>query len=488
VPTPPQRATLRRKTIAWRLAVAIGALFVVMGVGAAACLWAIFDIHGRLHTLKKDEEQARSVVLLANEVRDQYAHVAHAIVIGDDSHEAMFRDSTARLQSLAETARAHPALGEAAEIDQILKSSTEMERIFRTEILPLVKARDHLALVSRHERVLQLASSAEQRADALAHRVEAAMDDLTAHVRAAQHGVILMAMGALLLALLAAPLLGIYLYRTIARPTAALSEAAARVGRGDLDTPIIVERNDELGQLAQRFNEMMQSTKEHQRRLLQSERLVGLASMSAAIAHELNNPLGIILGHVKLLRRRNPAVEPTVLEAIEQEADRCHQVIEGLLELTRGAVIHKAPVNLRTLTEEAVSSLRVNGDSSQASIEVRGHATASGDGAKLRQVLTNLLKNALEASGPRGRVVVSIEEPTASLATVEVRDTGKGVPPTTQDRLFEPFFTTKATGSGLGLAISRAIARARGGDVVLVSSGDQGTAFRLTVQAEGAAV
>jgi len=113
VPTPPQRATLRRQTIAWRLAVAIGALFVVMGVGATACLWAIFDIHGRLHTLKKDEEQARSVVLLANEVRDQYAHVAHAIVIGDDSHEAMFRDSTARLQSLAETARAHPALGEA---------------------------------------------------------------------------------------------------------------------------------------------------------------------------------------------------------------------------------------------------------------------------------------------------------------------------------------------------------------------------------------
>ena len=111
MPTLTERATIRPRTIAWRLAAALGAVFVVMGVGAAACLWAIFDIHGRLHTLKKDEEQARSVVLLANEVRDQYAHVAHAIVIGDDSHEAMFRDSTARLQSLAETARAHPALG-----------------------------------------------------------------------------------------------------------------------------------------------------------------------------------------------------------------------------------------------------------------------------------------------------------------------------------------------------------------------------------------
>jgi two-component system, NtrC family, sensor kinase len=485
VPTLAERATLKRRTIAWRLAAAIGAVFVVVGLGAAACLWAIFDIHERLHTLKADDEQARSVVLLANAVRDQYAHVAHAIVIGDDSHEQLFRDSTARLQSLAEKARAHPALDAAADVDRILDSSTEMERIFRIEILPLVKARDHATLVSRHERVLELAFSAQQRADALAERVEGAMDDLTAHVGAAQHGVIRIAIGALLLALLATPLVGIYLYRTIARPIATLSDAAARVGRCDLDTQIVIERNDELGQLSQRFNEMMQSMKEHQKRLLQSERVVGLASMSAGIAHELNNPLGVILGHVKLLRRRNAAIEPAVLAAIEQEAERCHEVIEGLLELTRGAVIDKGPVDLRKLTEDAVGSLRLNGASSRASIEVQGTVTASGDASKLRQVLTNLLRNAFEASGPEGHVIVSIDRPTASLASVDVRDTGTGMSATTQERLFEPFFTTKATGSGLGLAISRAIARAHGGDVVLVSTGDDGTAFRLTVQAEG---
>src|SRR5262245_36355066 len=215
-----------------------------MGLGAVACLWAIFDIHGRLHTLKKDEEQARSVVLLANAVRDQYAHVAHTIVIGDDSHEPLFREATARLQSLAEKARAHPALDEGDDIDRLLDSSTEMERIFRSEILPLVKARDQATLVSRHERILELAFAAQQRADALAGKVEGAMDDLTAHVRAAQHRVIRIAIGALLLALLAAPLVGIYLYGMIARPIATLSDAAARVGRCDLDTQIIVQRKD----------------------------------------------------------------------------------------------------------------------------------------------------------------------------------------------------------------------------------------------------
>src|SRR5262245_47623199 len=171
-----------------------------MGLGAVACLWAIFDIHGRLHTLKRDEEQARSVVMLANAVRDQYAHVAHTIVIGDDSHEQLFRNSTARLQALAAKARAHPALGAGDEIDRILRSSSEMETIFRTEILPVVKAGDRATLISRHERVLELAFSAQRRADALAGKVEGTMDDLTAHVRATQHDVIRIAISALVLA------------------------------------------------------------------------------------------------------------------------------------------------------------------------------------------------------------------------------------------------------------------------------------------------
>ena len=204
--TSSERATNRRGTIAWRLAVALGAVFVVVGLGAVACLWAIFDIHGRLHTLKKDEEQARGVVLLASAVRDQYAHVAHTIITGDDSHETLFRDSTARLQSLAETVRNHPALDAGDEVDRILRSSTEMERIFKGEILPLVKAGDHATLVSRHEKILELAFVAQQQADALVRQVEAVMDDLTRHVRATQHDVIRIAIGALLLALLTAPL------------------------------------------------------------------------------------------------------------------------------------------------------------------------------------------------------------------------------------------------------------------------------------------
>ena len=295
---------------------------------------------------------------------------------------------------------------------------------------------------------------------------------------------ILLTIVAHVIALLTALIVGLYLYRTIARPIATLSAAASRMGAGDLESEIAIERDDELGRLSSRFNEMMRSMKEHQKKLLQAERLVGLASMSAGIAHELNNPIGVILGYAKLLRRRTGAVDPKMLAAIEEEAERCHQVIEGLLELTRGGVLHTAPVDLRALADQVVGRLRVKGAALNVTIEIHGHATVQGDESKLSQVLTNLLDNAIEACGAQGRVVVLIDEPSPGAGGVEVHDTGAGITPAARDRIFEPFFSTKATGSGLGLAISRAIARAHGGDVVVMSTTERGTTFRLTLPAK----
>ena len=224
--------------------------------------------------------------------------------------------------------------------------------------------------------------------------------------------------------------------------------------------------------------------KEHQKKLLQAERLVGLASMSAGIAHELNNPIGVILGYAKLLRRRadptDPA-DPKVLAAIEEEAERCQQVIEGLLELTRGGVLHTARVDIRALVDDVVGRLRIKGAAPDVAIEVHGHAIAQGDESKLRQILTNLVGNAFEACGTHGRVVILVDDPRPEIVTVEITDTGAGINPTVRDRIFEPFFTTKPTGTGLGLAISRAIARAHEGDVVVASTGERGTTFRLTL-------
>jgi signal transduction histidine kinase len=481
VPSPAAGPKLNRQSIAWRLALALGAVLLLIGIVSVSCLWALFDIHHRLHALKQEEDEVRNVVRLASAVRDQYAHVAHTIVIENESHVPLFREATRHLNALVSEVRAQPRARGAPEIDHIVEASREIERLFDAQILPAIREGDRDAVTARHERILQLAMSAQEQAEILAGRSEASMEDLNRHVRATQHGAILFTVIAHLIALVSAVFIGVYVYRTMARPIARLSAAAARVGAGDLDTQIAVEREDELGLLSRRFNEMTGAVKEHQQKLLQTERLMGLASMSAGIAHELNNPIGVILGYAKLLRRRGAAGDEKVLAAIEEEAERCRQVIEGLAELTRGGVLHTVPVDIRTLVDDVVAALRVKGVAPGISIEIHGSGTAEVDEAKVRQVVTNLIANAVEACGKEGRVVLLVDELSLGVTSVEVHDTGSGLTPAARERIFEPFFTTKAAGSGLGLAIARAIARAHGGEVALVSTTDRGTIFRLTV-------
>ena len=477
----PAAPELNRQSIAWRLAIALGAVLLLIGVASASSLWGLFDIHDRLHALKQEEDEVRNVVRLASAVRDQYAHVAHTIILGNESHMPLFREATEHLNELVTAVRAQRRTKGAPEIDRIIEASREIERLFNSEILPGIRAGDRAEVAARHERILQLAMSAQDQAESLGRHAESSMEDLNRHVRATQHGAILFTIIAHLVALVTAVLAGVYLYRTIARPIARLSAAAARVSAGDLDTQIAVEREDELGLLSRRFNEMTGAVKEHQQKLLQTERLMGLASMSASIAHELNNPIGVILGYAKLLRRRGGIDGEKTLAAIEEEAERCRQVIEGLLDLTRGGVLHAQPMNVRTLIDDIVGALRVKGIPAGIAVEIHGQGAAEGDAAKVRQALTNLIANAIEACGTTGRVVLLIDESSPRVVSVEVHDTGGGLTATARERVFEPFFTTKPTGSGLGLAIARAIARAHGGDVTIVSTTDRGTIFRLTV-------
>jgi signal transduction histidine kinase len=438
------------------------------------------DIHARLHAVKQDEQKARTIVRLASAIRDQYAHVAHTIILGNDSHADLFRHSSRDVDALSASVRAQAGLpGAAARIDSILVASKEIERLFETQVLPHVRAGGRAGLVAEHDRILHLAFQAQGDADQLAKLAEAAMDDLSRHVRATQHGAILLTMVAHGLALITAALVGVYVYRSIARPIATLSAAAERIGGGDLETAIAVEREDELGQLAHRFNQMAHSVREHQAELLRTEKLAGLGRVATGIAHELNNPIAVILGYAKLLRRRGDPADPKVLAAIEEEAERCREVIDGLLELTRGSVLHKRTVDLRPLVEDVAQGLKVARGAS-VNLRVSGDARLSADETKIRQVLTNLIANAIDAGGSDGSVAVSIREAPGRVE-VAVTDSGTGIPADARDRIFEPFFTTKPAGTGLGLAISRAIAKAHGGDLALATDGSPGATFTLTL-------
>jgi signal transduction histidine kinase len=138
-------------------------------------------------------------------------------------------------------------------------------------------------------------------------------------------------------------------------------------------------------------------------------------------------------------------------------------------------------VDLRELCEEVVERLRESEALEGITVTVEGHGTAEGNPGKLRQVVTNLIKNAVEAAAPRGSVRIETEA-SPDWVKVSVADSGPGIPPEAKEHLFEPFFTTKPHGTGLGLAVSQAIAQAHGGSIEVKRSPSGGALFTLRLR------
>jgi signal transduction histidine kinase len=272
---------------------------------------------------------------------------------------------------------------------------------------------------------------------------------------------------------------GLYLARGIARPLALVGEVAARISRGDLRARIVPRGPSELTALGVELNAMAAALEHHQERLLRSEKLAGLGRLAAGVAHEINNPLQVMLGYLALHRGKVPGELGADLARVEREASRCREIVEGLLQLSRPAVMAPPePVDLRQLADEVAEAIRVT--TPGVRLRVRGAGRALGSAPRLRQVILNLVKNAAEAAGPSGVVEIEVGGEGAT-ASVVVTDSGPGIPPSVRGRVFEPFFTTKPGGTGLGLALARAIAQAHGGDVELEDT-PAGARFCLRAQ------
>jgi signal transduction histidine kinase len=212
--------------------------------------------------------------------------------------------------------------------------------------------------------------------------------------------------------------------------------------------------------------------------LFHSVRLTAIGEISAQIAHDLRNPLGVIRNAAYLLRRRLGDAgwrEAEILDLIEREVAHCDGIIRNLLEVARPKEPVKRELVLDDLVHEAFArlhapegvTLRYRAEEAPFRIHV--------DPVHWGQVLDNLLANALEAVGDAGEIeVVAARRPGRD--DVVVRDSGPGVPPELRQRIFELLFTTRAKGTGLGLAICRQIVEAHGGTIAVddVAAGDVG--------------
>lgn len=236
--------------------------------------------------------------------------------------------------------------------------------------------------------------------------------------------------------------------------------------------------------------------RENQNYLLQHERLVDMGKLATTVAHEIKTPLVAIGGFARraLKKIESPTHRPVrELEIIIREVQRLERITAEILDYSKEVQLRLEPVDLQATLDDAIEV--VEGRINQAGIEITRHYSDTpieilADARRVKQVVLNLLENAIEAMSPNdgqtpsgGKVTLSTKM-TDRFAVVECRDNGPGISPELIEQVFAPFFTTKPTGSGLGLTVSRRIISDHGGRITIDTPESGGTRFTIELPRE----
>ena len=273
-------------------------------------------------------------------------------------------------------------------------------------------------------------------------------------------------------------------------------EAQTEVGRRYLISIHTIKRpNGKIASVASwkdvtRLSEM-------QEQLARSRRLGSVGQLAAGVAHEINNPLAAIATCAEAITRdlrRDESLHevaaqhqwPYYLDEIVRQVMRCKDITRGLLDLTQQRQAKRALCDINAIARQCAKGVLQQSDTSRAEFEIsldENIGEVATDAAMVRQVLDNLLSNAVDALGEKGgRVTISTARE-GERAVIEVADTGHGIPADLVSRVFDPFMSTKGPGKnyGLGLAICAALAESLGGALTVASKEGEGSSFRLWI-------
>lgn len=226
-----------------------------------------------------------------------------------------------------------------------------------------------------------------------------------------------------------------------------------------------------------------------QEALMQSEKLASMGQLAAGVAHEVNNPLAVVLMYAHILLDECPAGTPSRedLETIVREADRCKKIVAGLLNFARQNRVLRQPRDMRELVRHAMKVVPAPPNINVHTVNDLEDPEALVDGDQMLQVLTNLISNAFQAMQDGGSLMIEMSGDEENVQ-IKVSDTGHGIAPENKKKIFEPFFTTKPLGKGvgLGLAVTYGIVKMHRGDIRVESNADPsvgptGTTFILTI-------
>ena len=275
--------------------------------------------------------------------------------------------------------------------------------------------------------------------------------------------------------------------RVMTEPISRMMEVIRRVKQGRLDETMAVETNDELGELATAFNRMtkiIKHNKELEANLAQQGKMASLGVLSSGVAHEINNPLGVILGYAAYIEKKLAPEDPNYkfIHEIKRESKRCKKIVQDLLSYARTPQPVLEPTDLNELLEQIVDFAANHTDMHHVTVQKEFNEQLPEvmvDGDQLRQVAINLILNAGAAMQKGGKLVVSTEIGEDDCVSLKFTDNGAGIPQEHMEKIFEPFFTTKVKGTGLGLAITRQIVEQHHGKIGIVSEIGCGTTVEV---------
>ena len=286
--------------------------------------------------------------------------------------------------------------------------------------------------------------------------------------------------------------------RLIGDPIEALLGAMRAVQAGEARARVTVRGRDEFAQLAEQFNTMVSKVegarreveRAHQAEMGRAAQLATVGELAASLAHEIKNPLAGIQGAVQILRDQAGAGDPhrEIYEAILQQVDRLGHTLRELLDFARPMPPQFALAAVNDIVDRVASLVGTDPASAHSTLTkdlADDLPPVRLDEAQISQVLLNIMLNAVQVMPDGGQVTVRTRRDGLDHVTVEVADTGPGIPPDVLPRIFKPFFTTKHKGSGLGLAICDRIVRDHGGTLAVANGEPSGARFSVRLPIGG---
>lgn len=302
------------------------------------------------------------------------------------------------------------------------------------------------------------------------------------------------------------------LWKLVSVPLSMLTHGMERVAAGELDYVVEIKTKDEIGELAKAFNAMTadlsiakkeliewgttlekkvekktEEIRKAQAQLVHSEKLASLGRMAAGVAHEINSPLTGIVTFGHLLRKKfsEGSEERQDIDVIIEQANRCSNIIKGLLGFARATSVEKGLVNLNDVINSSLNMIRHKADFFNVKIVLNLDEALQpimANASQIQQVFLNMIINAADAMEGKGAFTITTQKVIdngKSFTEVIFTDTGQGISEENLPKLFEPFFTTKPVGkgTGLGLAVSHGIIQDHGGKMLVRSKLGEGTSF-----------